>query len=220
MVKKIENKEKDHIVSETPSQRILLEEYRSMHSEYLSRRNEGVVRLNFFITAVSVLLGGALLLGSGTSNVPLVYLKIVLLSAIFILIVLGLEICNFLIYRDIASDRDIRGLARIRNYFTKLDPDLENYFVTSTHDTPTGYITRNNSGMRRVSQVIVGFLFGLASTILSTFISLSIEIYLAVGISVTILAVLILELIARRRFRRALENVGKNINLRKSLETK
>jgi len=219
MVKKIENKEKDHIVPETPSQRILLEEYRSMHSEYLSRRNEGVIRLNFFITAASVLLGGAFVLGSGTSNLPLVYFKLALLSALFILIVVGLEICNFLVYRDIASDRDIRGLARIRNYFAKLDPDLENYFVSNTNDTPTGYITRNNSGMRRVAQVIVGFLFGLISTILSTFISLPIETYLAIEISVTILVILILELIARRRFRRALENVEKNINFRKNLVT-
>jgi len=215
MAKKIESK--DTILPESPSQRILLEEYRSIHSEYLNRRDEGVTRLNFFITAASVLLGGALVL-AGASNFPLVYFKIILLSAIFILLVIGLEICNFLVYRDIASDRDIRGLARIRNYFTKLDPELEQYFVTSTSDTPTGYISRNSSGMRRVAQVIVGFLFGLALTILSTFLFLSLVLNIVIGVGTTILVILIFEINARRKFKRTLENVEKNIKFAKKVD--
>jgi len=217
MVKKTEIKDKAPISPESPSQRILLEEYRSIHSEYLNRRDEGVTRLNFFITAASVLLGGALVL-AGASSFPIVYFKLILLSAIFILIVIGLEICNFLVYRDIASDRDIRGLARIRNYFTKLDPELEDYFVTSTSDTPTGYISRNSSGMRRVAQVIVGFLFGLASAILSTFLFLSLVVNIAIGAGITILVVLVLGLNARRKFKRALESVERNIKFSKKVD--
>jgi hypothetical protein len=220
MVRKTEIKDKNPISPESASQRILLEEYRSIHSEYLNRRDEGVTRLIFFITAASVLLGGTLVFASGASNLPLVYFKIILLSAIFILTVIGLEICNFLVYRDIASDRDIRGLARIRNYFTKLDPELEEYFVTSTSDTPTGYISRNSSGMRRVAQVIVGFLFGLASAILSTFVFLPLGVNIAIGVGITILVVLILELNARRKFKRALENAEKNIKFKKNVDTK
>jgi hypothetical protein len=209
MPRKTEHKAQENIFPETSSQRILLEEYRGIYNQYLGRRNEGVIRLNFYITSASVLLGGVLVFGSG-KNFPLDYFKIILLSALFILIVVGFEIFIFMIHRDIASDSDLRALARIRNYFAKLDPELEDYFVNSINDTPTGYVARNNSGLRRATQAMLGFLFGSAATTLCSFMTLPLPIYVAIGIGTIVLVFLLFEFNARRRFRQALENAEKS----------
>jgi hypothetical protein len=184
----------------------LLEEYQFLYTQYLNRRAEAVTRINFFITAASVSLGGVLIFGSGNANISFFTFKSVLLAALIILFTIGIEIHTFTIHRDIASDRDARGLARIRRYFMELDPSLKSYFVSYVTDAPTGYLVRNTSGMRRVMQIIEGFLAGLALMILSTFVSNSPFIYLVIGIGVTILTYIILGAISRRRFRIALEN--------------
>jgi hypothetical protein len=191
------------------SERILLEEYQFLYTQYLNRRTETLTRMNFFITAASVSLGGVLVFGSGNANVSFLIFKSVLLAALIILFTIGIEIHTYMIHRDIASDRDLRGLARIRRYFLELDPQLENYFVNHVTDAPTGYLVKNTSGMRRVMQIIEGFLIGLAIMLLSTFLTDSPFVYLVVGIGVTIFTYLILETISRRGFRIALQNANR-----------
>ncbi len=199
------NSRKRKLISETPAQRILIEEFQFLCAQYLNRRTEAVTRVNFFITAVSISLGGVLVFGSGNPSVSFIAFEGVLLAVLLILFIIGLEIHSSIIRRDIASDRDIRGLARIRRYFIELDPQLRDYIGRIT-DVPTGYLVKNNSGMRRVMQIIEGFLLGLALMILSTFITDSPYIYVATGIGGTILTYITLHAISRRKFRIALAN--------------
>ena len=191
---------------ESSSERILLEEYQFLYTQYMNRRTEAVTRINFFITAASVSLGGVLVFGSGNANLSFLTFKSVLLAALIILFTIGIEIHTYTIHRDITSDREARGLARIRRYFIELDPQLENYFVNYVTDAPTGYLVKNTSGMRRVMQIIESFLMGLVLTILSTFVANSPLVYLAIGVGGTIVTYMVFDAISRRRFRIALQH--------------
>ena len=211
MEKKSKARAGHSMLHETPSQLILLEEYRALHTDYLNLRTEGVNRVNFFITAMSVFLGGALVIASSNSKMPLLYFELIVLAAAIILGTIGLEIYNFLIYREIASDRHIRGLARIRNYFVKLDPQIRDYFVHKTHDAPSTTLKHGHSGLRRTLQIIEGFFIGLIFTVSSTFFSFSQVMNVAFGVAVAVLAILFLEMNARRRLRQAFSSAEAEI---------
>ncbi len=197
MAKKIVTSDLDNHL-ETSSQRILLEEYRALHVDYIQQRGEGITRMNFFITAMSVVLGGVLVFASSTTAMTIPYFRLILLGALLILAAIGLDIDSFMIQRNIDLDRDIRGMARIRNYFVKLDPDSENFLVNDTHDTPTDYLVVKGSGMRRSAEVIVGFLIGIALIVLSSYFPLTLEINFVIGTGATILTALFLEIRAHR----------------------
>jgi hypothetical protein len=195
-----------NILEETSSQRILLEEYRALNADYLNLRSEGVSRVNFFITAMSVVLGGVLVIASNNSKLPIPYFKLILLTAALILATIGLEIYSYLIQRAISSDRLMRGLARIRNYFVKLDPQVRDYFVTQIYDVPTASLIHKHSGLRRTTQIIEGFFVGLIFTVLSTFLPFSQVMNIGFGVAVTVLTIMILELIARRKLDKAFKS--------------
>ena len=169
MAKKTENKDLVDFSHETSSQRILLEEFRLLQERYSNARSEGVTRLSFFITSTSVALGGVLVFVSGNLTLPVIYTKLIVLATLLFLSSIGLEIYNTLVFRDITTDRYERGLARIRHYFIKLDPQIKEYFVGKVIDIPTNFLIMKNSRMRRSAQLIIGFLLGLASTILPVY---------------------------------------------------
>jgi hypothetical protein len=207
-----ENKKdiKRPLTEETSSQRILLEEYRLIENRYLRIRNEAVIRMNFFITSASVALGGVLVFASG-NNMPFIYFRLVLLVALIVLSAIGLDIFFFLIGRDIESDRYERGLARIRQYFVKLDPAIRDYFMNDIVDIPTRYIVRKLSGIRTALQIIECFLLGLGLTIAYTFLSIDTETLLLVGGIAAILIFIILELVARSMLAAAVKGAEKEI---------
>jgi len=205
MTKKNQLNIQDDWKAETPSQRILLEEYRLLQSRFLDLQNEGLTRMNFFITAASVSIGSFLIFGS--NNLPALYFKITLLIIIALLSMIDIYICRFFISREIAVDRYERGLARIRNYFISLDTNLKDYFVTKIFDVPTSKIKGNNSGMRRSAQLIGAFLLGLEGSILITFTSLPAEINILIGLVIAILVFSIFEWYAQRRFKKVVEVV-------------
>ncbi len=208
MPKNPEKKESDNL-QETPSQRILLEEYRLLQNRYLNLQDEGVTRLNFFITATSVSIGSLLVFG-GSSNFPLLYFKIALLVITGILSVINHYICKFYVHRDTVIDRYDRGLARIRHYFIKMDPALADYFITRTTDIPTGNIVKNTSGMRRAAQLLESFLLGLAATILTTFTTLSAGIDILIGCVAAVFVYLSLEITAQRKYKAAIQTAEKD----------
>jgi hypothetical protein len=217
MAKKIETKD---IVPITSSQSIMLEEFRGLHSDYIHQRTEGVTRVNFFITAMSVVLGGVLVFASSNNATIISYFRLILLAALMILVTIGLDVYNFLIQRDMATDRHIRGMARVRNYFVKLDPNLEDYFVNKIYDTPSGYLIAKSSGMRRSTEIVVGFLAGIFLTVLSSYFTFVLEINLAVGIGATVLTAVLLEMNARRRLEKARKNAEKETKFNKSPNAK
>ena len=211
MVKKTENKGLDRFSLETSSQRILLEEYRLLQERYSNARSEGVTRLNFFITSASIALGGVLVFVSGKMALPLVYIKLIVLVTLILLSIIGLEIHNTLVFRDITTDRYERGLARIRHYFIKLDPQIKEYFVGKVTDIPTNFLIMKNSRMRRSAQIIIGFLLGLALTIIASFLPLPPEVDISIGIISVGIIYLILEISARRRLGNALQIAQKEV---------
>lgn len=192
-----------NLLQETSSQRILLEEYRALNADYLNLRSEGISRVNFFITATSVVLGGALVLASSNSTLPVLYFKLILLTAALILATVGLETYSYLIHREISSDRLMRGLARIRHYFVKLDPQIRDHFVTKVADTPTGSLIHKHSGLRRTTQIIEGFFVGLIFAVLSTFLPFSQVRNIGFGTGVTVLTIILLEINARWKLDKA-----------------
>jgi len=201
-------------VGETASQRILLEEYKSIHNDYLRLRSEGVTRVNFFITSASVALGGVFVLGS-SNNTPIIYFKIILLATLTLLAIISMEIYYYLIQRDIGSDRHIRGLARRRNYFIEIDPSIKGYFIHTLYDTPTAYLVMKSSGMRRTTQIIEGFFVGSALAILSTFLPLIPEVNFGIGLVAVFLTITVLETNARRKLGKASKNAEKEIKFDK-----
>jgi hypothetical protein len=204
--------------AETSSQRILLEEYRLLQSRFLDLQNEGLTRMNFFITAASVSIGSFLVFGS--NNLSELYFKIILLIIVALLSMIDIYICRFFISREIAVDRYERGLARIRNYFVRIDADLKDYFVTKIFDVPTGNIKGNNSGMRQSAQLIGAFLLGLEGSILMTFTSLFVEIDILTGFVIAILAFSILEWNAQRRFKKVVEAVETEMKFKEKSNAK
>jgi hypothetical protein len=199
MAKKIVTNDLDNkMYPETSSQRMLLEEYRALHGDYIQQKSEGITRMNFFITAMSVVLGGVLVFASNITATMIPYFRLILLGAIFILATIGLDVDSFLIQRNIDIDRDIRGMARIRNYFVKLDPNLEMVFVNDIRDISTDYLVVKGSGMRRSAEVIVGFLIGIALIVLSSYFPLTLKNNFVMGISVTLCTALFLEFRAHR----------------------
>ena len=217
MIKK--TKDLNNPLSETSSQRILLEEYKSIHNDYLRLRSEGVTRVNFFITSASVALGGVLVLGS-SNNIPIIYFKIILLATLTLLAIIGLEIYYYLVQRDIGSDRHIRGLARIRNYFIEIDPSIKDYFVHTIYDIPTAYLIMKSSGMRRTTQIIEGFFVGSSLAILSTFLLLIPEVNFVIGLVAAILTITILEINARRKLGKASKRAEKEIKFDQNVNPK
>ena len=201
------SKARDTILQETSSQRILLEEYRALNADYLNLRSEGINRVNFFITAMSVVLGGVLVIASD-SKLPVLYFKLILSTAALILATIGFEIHSYLIQRAISSDRLMRGLARIRNYFVTLDPQIRDNFVTKIADAPTDSLIHKHSGLRRTIQIIEGFLVGLIFTVLSTLLPLSQVANMGFGVGVTVLTIILLEINARRKLDKAYKSAA------------
>jgi hypothetical protein len=209
MAKNTENKDSDAFLHETSSQHILLEEYRMLQGRFTNLRDEGMTRMNFFITSVSVAIGGVLIFGSGNNNLSVEYFKFILLGTIALLTVVGCGIFDFLVSRDIAADRCERGLARIRYYFVRLDPVIENYFVTAVANNPTRYLTRKYSNTRRTAQTVVAFLLGLAFLIISTFIDIRPELDILIGFVMAIIVFIALEAYARKKIIKAFRIVEK-----------
>jgi hypothetical protein len=214
MPQKTPKSEKVEQSQETASQRILLEEYRFLQNRFISNREEGVTRLNFFITASSVVLGAVLVFGSNDSVVPASYFRWILLAILGVLSFLAFEIYNFLIYRDILGDRCERGMARIRRYFIHMDPEIEGYFVNRVIDIPTSYVVWKYSNMRRTAQILIGTLLGLFAAVASSFFAPILWVLVVIGVVSLSLVYIILEVKALRDLDKVRKSVEKDVKFR------
>ena len=220
MAKKIETRVRRNSTSSTSSQSILLEQFRALNSDYIQQRGEGVIRMNFFIAAISVVLGSALVFASRNNQTMIPHFRLVLLSALVILATIGLDVYSFLIQRNIDIDRDIRGMARVKTYFVNLDPGLENFFVNGIHDTPTDFLTTKGFGMRWSAEIIMGFLLGFIFAVLSSDFPLALEVDILIGVSMGIFTTLLLENNARRHLEKARRKAERELNLTKNVTAK
>jgi len=160
----------------------LLAEYAQINDERKRQREDGLHRLNFFITLTSSVLGG-LVVVSGFGSLSGFQLRLIALGTLVFLIGVGWGTFLFSIARDISADRDIRAVARIRKYFVDANPDLLPYLTWQAHDEPTSYITgRHISNIRNTIQLILSVLTGLIVGILVTFLTLQLRFWLTIGL--------------------------------------
>jgi len=153
---------------ETPPADFMLEEYKMLQERFHSLRNEGLNRLNFFITLTSAIAGGVLIFAD-SSNFSPQFVKILIATAFIMLSIIGWDICGTLVARDRVTDRVERGMARIRQYFVQKDPSISDFLIFPYHDEPTRYITKlSGAGVRRSAQAIESFIVSIIVAVLAS----------------------------------------------------
>jgi hypothetical protein len=188
----------------TKSADFMLAEYRVLQERFLSLRDEGLNRLNFFITLTSVITGGVLIFANN-SNFSSQFVQILIVVAFFVLSIIGGDICGTLAARDRATDRVERGMTRIRHYFVQKDPSLSNFLIFAYHDDPTRYVTvTSGAGVRRSAQAIQSFIVSIIVGISANLGNLRIEYVGLLSILAFIVNFLILETRARKTYKDAL----------------
>jgi hypothetical protein len=202
----------DEVQSPQPaSADFLLEEYRMLQGRFHSLRNEGINRLNFFLTFTSAVLGGTLLLGSSGTLTP-TFLKLILLGVLVLLTGVGFDVFQFIVVRDIVTDRVERGMSRIRRYFIEQDGHLKDFVLYPYYDDPTDYLTKKQSpGIQRTAQTIQAFTAGLGAAIITDLVSLPLIVAIGIGLAVFGLDFYALDRYARRQLVGALDKVRGNV---------
>lgn len=187
----------------TASEEFLLIELSEIYQEFRRLRDEGVRRLNFYITLVSGFLGALLILMqfSAISGQTLHLVSIVALGLLFLL---GWDTFRYLISRDIGSDFNMRAMARIRHYFVRLDPKLEDYVLWDTNDNPSFYVDRKLLPMTVTTMsILMGLLVALAVGAMTDLLAAHIILTITAGLVAFILVFGVLLLYARWRYKRA-----------------
>lgn len=180
----------------------LLAEFNQITEETRRLREEGLNRLNFFITLTSSVLAG-LVLFSQINVMSLFNLQLVSIGALIFLIMIGWSTFRFTISRDISTDLNIRAAGRIRRFFIDRDPFIGPYVTWQQHDEPTRWVTNNTSNLRTTIQSILAFLFALMAGLTAHLLLGQIMGSIALGIVGFGVALAILLFYARQRFERA-----------------
>jgi hypothetical protein len=181
----------------------MLHEYEALRARFEALRSEGINRLNFFLTLTSAVVGGFIILG-GNSGLPAPVLRAILLIALLLLAIVGLDVYQYTITRDRVSDTVVRGMNRIRRYFVERDPDLEKFLMYPPDDELTSYIAdRSSLGVRRIAQTVHSFIIGLAVGLVIDLLTPIISFSFLIGIITFVIDFSILEFYGRRKLRRA-----------------
>ncbi len=178
----------------------LLEEYKQLDNERIRLRDEGIARLNFFLTLTSAVLGGIVLFGQSNASFKIEY---ILLIALIFLSVIGWYTFNFTVDRDINTDRLLRAAGRIRRYFTKKSPDIKAHIMWQDHDEPSKYVTRNNSIVRKIMHAALSLLLALTIGLLLNLATQNAMISILAGVVSFVIFLSGFEFYARRHFRKA-----------------
>ncbi len=186
----------------------LLEEYKQLDNERVRLRDEGIARLNFFLTLTSAVLGGIVLFGQSTPSFKIEY---ILLIALIFLSIIGWYTFSFTVDRDINTDRLLRAAGRIRRYFTNNSPNIKSHIMWQDHDEPSKYVTSNNSVVRKIMQATLSLLLGLTVGLLINLISRNIVILLSAGVVSFVIFWLNFEFYARRHFKKAVKDAEAQI---------
>ena len=200
----------EHHNDTSMSPEFMLQEYSALRERFHSLRTEGVNRLNFFLTLTSAIIGGVLVLGSG-ANLPPTLLESMLLAALILLAIVGIDVCQYMVTRDRITDRIERGMGRVRRYFVERDPSLANFIVHPYHDEPTSYLASGSRGVRRTAQTVQSFTVGLAAGIAADLVNIRTEYAVLIGVISFTLNFIILELYAKYTLRQALKKTEKEV---------
>lgn len=180
----------------------LLAEFNQITEETRRLREEGLNRLNFFITLTSSVLAG-LVLFSQVNVMSAFNLQLVSIGALIFLILMGWSAFRFTISRDISTDLNIRATGRIRRFFIDRDPLIGSYVTWQQHDEPTRWVTKNTSNLRTTIQSILSLLFALLAGLAANLILGQIFWSIGLGVIGFGAALLLLPFYARKRFETA-----------------
>lgn len=201
----------------TPAADFLIAEYQEISQEFRRTREGGLARLNFLITLTSSILAGLILLAE-LGSLPAATYQFVATGAILFLIVIAWGTFGFSIYRDIASDSDVRASARIRKHFANQEPAIKFHLTWQDHDEPTFYIKENRSDIRRTAQSILALLIGLLVGILLNLTTGNLAPAAVIGILFVVLAWFLLLTYARRQLKKAYESALRDVRFPRAEE--
>ena len=195
----------------------LLAEYSELNVEMNRLRDEGMKRLNFFITMTTSVLGGLAVL-SGWKTISGFQLQLIAMIAFLFLLIVGWGTFRFSIYRDIDIDFQIRSIARIRRYFLTLDPNTQAFLAEGkSDDEPTRYITGENvSSFRTTTHTIISFFFAAIIGLTINIFLDNIIVSIAIGLIGFPLSFFIIDNYIKSMFKKALGNASKSIQFPKS----
>jgi len=138
----------------------LIADYSEISQDTRRLRQEGIVRMNFFITITSSFLAVLVFLSQsqGTTDT---FFQVAAIVALCLLLIVGLDTFKFTIGRDVSTDLNIRATGRIRRFFSQQNPEIQMYLTWRCHDEPTPWITNNTSDVRRIVQYILSSICAL-----------------------------------------------------------
>jgi hypothetical protein len=188
----------------------LIAEFNEISQETRRLRQEGVARLNFFVTITSSILGVLIFLSQGktTSGSSL---QVAAIGLLFLILLVGLDTFNFLISRDVSTDLNIRATGRIRRFFSTQSPEIQKYLTWRCNDEPTPWITNNNSGVRRTIQYILSSVCTLITYLASNLASANFPMTAVVSVFTFLGSLTAFHHYSTKRFRKAVISAQKSM---------
>ena len=161
-IKQFYNQQSDNKLNPLSVQ-ILIEEFKHLHDLYLRQRVKRSERVNFFVGLVTAV-GAGLIIATQSKmfdRFALIYLGLITLT---LLSIFGVMIHGNLIGNDINSDNYIRGMNRIKRYFTDRDKDLTEYFIFPPIERPV-LLTLRLTSIAVIVQFLTATLFSTVAVI-------------------------------------------------------
>ena len=180
----------------------LIAEYNEISQETRRLRQEGIVRLNFFITITSSILAVLVFLSQSKVTTD-TFFQVAAIGVLCLLLLVGLDTFNFTIGRDVNTDLNIRATGRIRRFFSQQNPEIQNYLTWRCHDEPTPWITNNTSGVRRIVQYILSSICALITGLALNLAGVNSVISMIFGVIMLIISFIGFRGYAVRRFKQA-----------------
>lgn len=180
----------------------LIAEYNEISQETRRLRQEGITRLNFFITITSSILAVLAFVSQNKTMAGIIF-QFVASGVLLLLLFIGLDTFKFTIRRDINTDLNIRAVARIRRFFAIQNPKIQQYLTWQYHDEPTPWVTDNTSNVRLTAQYILSFICALMAGLLFNLIGVKLTVSIVIGVVVLVASFLIFQDYATRQFKRA-----------------
>lgn len=180
----------------------LMAEYSEISQENRRLRQEGITRLNFFITITSSILAVLAFLSQNATMTGVVF-RVVAIGILSVLFFVGLDTFRFTIRRDIHTDLNIRALARIRRFFATYSPSIRPYLTWPDHDEPTPWVAHNTSNVRLTAQYILSFICALIGCLGLNLAGVPLTISAVAGVVMLAIAFLGFQRYATQRFQQA-----------------
>jgi hypothetical protein len=212
--KEVQIMEEEKRNQEQKAVEFLIAEYEQIFEEFRRVREEGINRLNFFITITSSILGGLLLI-SQISPGSTTFLQFVALGVLLFLLLIGWEVFRFAISRDVNTDFNLRAMARIRRFFVAQNPSIKKHLSWGDDDEPTAWITSNSSNIRRIVQAILSLLFSLTVGLVVDLLSNALVLSIVFGALAFSAAWLFLRAYSARKFNKASKIASQSVRFPK-----